>query len=166
MKLILSLIVFVFSSQLFSQNQNNLKSAYSEEVKKDSIKMIENKTIGYSDSFTKIKGKTSDHKSFGVGNVNVTLTNLATKATTSCETNEDGLYDIEVERGSYSIAFFQRSYGKFEIEKINLNDCQIQEININLGSRIKVVHHFIVSAPDITLPSKKKKKRQKISKAE
>lgn len=167
MKLILSLILFVFSSQLFSQNENNLKLGHAEEVKKDSIKVSENKTIGYSDtSFSKVKGKVSDNKLYGVESVKVTLTNLATKALRTCETNEDGLYDIDVENGIYSALFFQRSYGKFEIEKIDITECQIQEININLGSRITIVDYFVVPASDITLPSKKKKKRQKVSKAE
>lgn len=139
MKIILSSIFCLFSVLLFSQNENKAITGFSKEEKADSIK-VENKSIGYSNTgLAKIKGKTFDRQLRSVESVEISLTNLSSKITSFYETNDDGLFDINIERGIYSILFSKRSYGKFKIEKIDLSNCQIQEINLNLGSRINIV---------------------------
>lgn len=160
MKIILSSIFCLFSVLLFSQNENKVITGFSKEEKADSIK-VENKSIGYSNTgLAKIKGKTFDRQLRSVESVEISLTNLSSKITSFYETNDDGLFDINIERGIYSIVFSKRSYGKFQIEKIDLSDCQIQEINLNLGSRINIVEYITVPAQEFSLPSKKKTKKK------
>jgi hypothetical protein len=161
MKNIFTVILCLVSLVLFAQIEPKPAKGFSKEEKRDSIKLIDNKMIGYSNTiFAKIKGRTFDYRGVGV-DLNLSLTNLVSKKTTFYETNDDGFFDIDIEKGIYSITFSKRSYGDFEIERIDLSECQIQEININLGSRITIVHYSIIEAEEITLTSTKKKKKKK-----
>ncbi|KFF06709.1 carboxypeptidase-like regulatory domain-containing protein [Flavobacterium reichenbachii] len=161
MKKIVTIVLCLLSPVLFSQTDPKPVKGFSKEEKRDSIKVIDNKMIGYSNTiFAKVKGRTSDYRGTGV-DLNLSLTNLDSKKTTFYETNDEGFFDIDIEKGMYSMTFSKRSYGDFEIEKIDLSECQIQEININLGSRITIVHYTIIEPEVITLTSTKKKKKKK-----
>ncbi|OUL64402.1 hypothetical protein [Flavobacterium sp. AJR] len=117
MKIILSSIFCLFSVLLFSQNENKAITGFSKEEKADSIK-VENKSIGYSNTgLAKIKGKTFDRQLRSVESVEISLTNLSSKITSFYETNDDGLFDINIERGVYSILFSKDLMGNSKLKK-------------------------------------------------
>ena len=160
MKKIYSLILLLHLLPVLSQNKNI--EYFSKEEKSDSIKITENKTIGYADTTTvKIKGKVFDKKNIGVEETEIIITNLNSKEIKRYETNEKGFFDINIQKGIYSILFSKNRYGKIKIERNEFKEGQIQEININFGERINVIECQKIQGETFTIKTSKPNKKNK-----
>ena len=160
MRKIYYLILLLHLHPIYAQNKNT--EYFSKEEKLDTIKITENKIIGFANTtIAKIKGKTFDKENIGVEETTITFTNLNSSEVKIFETNEDGFFDINIEKGIYSILFSKNRYGKIKIERNEFKEGQIQEININFGSRIKIIECQKIQGKSITRliskPNKKKK---------
>ncbi|PKB15263.1 carboxypeptidase-like regulatory domain-containing protein [Flavobacterium sp. 5] len=159
MKKIYTIILLVFLFPILAQNKNI--EYVNVEEKLDSIKITENKIIGYADTtIVKIKGKIINKENVGVDETEILITNLNSKEINTFKTNEKGNFDINIEKGNYSILFSKLNFGKILIEKNEFKEGQIQEININFGSRIKTTKYQWIPGESLILkiPNQNKKK--------
>ena len=141
-------------------SQTNSREYFCKKVKLDSIKITENKTLNFNNAKNvKIIGKTVDINNIGVEETEIKITNLNTKESKIFETNENGLFDINIVKGFYSIMFRKNSYGKINVESSEFLEGQIQEININFGSKISYVSYQIIQGETFTIEKPKKKKK-------
>ena len=142
--------------------QNSKTEYYSKIAKLDSIVITENKIVGFADTtLVKIKGKIIDSENEGVEETEIVITNLDTKQVKLFKSDENGNYNINIEKGIYSILFRKTRYGKILIQRNEFQNGQIQEINVNFGSRIKIIEYQKIQGKTFTIESKKKRKINK-----
>jgi hypothetical protein len=140
-KQILILLINFCCLHCFSQ----VDLALSKRTKNIPIEILVNKTVGFNNSkLAQLKIKYIDAESKDIySNIEIIFTNLESLKSYNFDTedlkvDENGFRNIFVDSANYNIEIRNSSYGKTIIELLKLESGQVQEININMGSKIVI----------------------------
>lgn len=140
------IVILLLPLVCFSQKDTTktVINGFSKERKDIPARIVSNKTIGIIDTISAlIKFKFVDDKNREIELTRVTITNLELRETFKFEfdllkTDDFGYYSIYLKPADYSLLFHDNTYGQLKLDSLKLTSGQIQEIIVNLGSRIVI----------------------------
>ncbi|OXA70456.1 hypothetical protein B0A67_15685 [Flavobacterium aquidurense] len=162
-KSITVIAILIFPLVCFSQKDTSktVINGFSKERKDIPAKIVSNKTIGIVDTIPAlIKFKFIDDKNREIELTRMTIANLELRETFKFEpdllkTDDFGYYSIYLKPANYSLLFHDNTYGELKIDSLKLTSGQIQEIIVNLGSRITIEEYKTIQGETLHLQSEK-----------
>jgi hypothetical protein len=162
-KSIIVILILILPLVGYSQKDTNktVINSFSKERKDIPAKIVSNKTIGLVDTIPAlIKFKFVDDKNREIELTRVTITNLELSETFLLEldllkADDFGYYSIYLKPANYSLSFHDNTYGELKVDSLKLTSRQIQEIIVNLGSRIVIEECKTIQGETLHLKSDK-----------